>query len=347
MFAHLFEDPDDLSSHGLRIPVWHWRSVAQDDEDVSPPVPPALERAERCVVVPLLDDEFVGAPEWDGFLRNLHGRLRPEDLAIPVALSEGGEYAWPGTEQPVRLHPVPDELRASVLLNQITYRLCRLLEPASDRLPVFVSHAMSDGGDIAKRVSSFLLEGGSVEPFFAPRSISPGDDWRQEIEQHARTSLLLAIRSDAYATREWCQFEVLTAKLSGMPVVVLDALLGREARSFPYLGNTPVIRWQSEPTELALEQLLGILLREALRFRFFERRVSALCKLRGLPVPDDVQPAPPELLTMLGAAASSGGDKQLLVYPDPPLGTAELDVLRQLAPHLTPVTPLNLIANAR
>ncbi len=138
---------------------------------------------------------------------------------------------------------------------------------------------------------------------------------------------------------------MLEAKRAGSPVVVLDALQHAEARGFPYLGNAPSVRWQTGSAE-ALERLLGVVLHEVLRFRHFPTRVSDLSRAYRLPEDPRVLPAPPELLTVLRARATTPEPPWQLVYPDPPLGTDELGLIAELAPELTPVTPTALIAGS-
>jgi hypothetical protein len=341
VFKHLFEDPDDVASHGLRIPVYHWRSAGKPVRDAEPPGEIPLESAERAVVVPLLDDHFLGTLGWDAFLEETSSRMREGDLLIPVQLT----HRRPGAAQAVVLHEEPLELRLPRLLNQLTHRLWRLLAPSDAvTVPAFISYARSDGASIAKQVTAFLAASGSAGAFFAPRDVPRGESWRQELRQQARQSLLVAIRSDAYTGREWCQIEMLEAKRAGMPVVVLDALAAREARGFPYMGNGPALRWREQEPTLVLEELLGLMLREALRFRFFEMRVARLWSLQRMDGRPHVLAAAPELLTML-ERATLAGDSSLLVYPDPPLGPDELDVIRRLDASVELVTPLMVLAS--
>ena len=341
VFKHLFEDPDDVASHGLRIPVYHWRSSGRPVRDADPPWEIPLETAERAVVVPLLDDHFLGTLGWDAFLERTCSRMRQGDRLVPVQLTD----RRPGDEQAIALHAEPDELRLPRLLNQLTHALWRLLDPTDElRVPAFISYARSDGADIAKEVKAFLTTNGSASAFFAPSDVPRGESWRQELRRQARRSLLVAIRSDAYTAREWCQIELLEAKRAGMPVVVLDALATREVRGFPYMGNGPVLRWRAPHSDLLLEELLGLMLREALRFRFFELRVERLWSLQRMGARPHVQPAPPELLTMLERAPVAG-DSSLLVYPDPPLGPDELAVIRRLDARVELVTPLMVLAS--
>ena len=247
--------------------------------------------------------------------------------------------------QAIELNDVAGRLQLVTLLNRVTHRLWELLEPASaTRVPAFISYAQSDGLHLAKRVTAFLAAGGSTEAFFAPRDVPAGDDWRAELRRHAGRGVLLAIRTDAYGGREWCQIEVLEAKRAGMPVVVLDALARRESRGFPYLGNGPVQRWRSRDPALRLEELHGLMLREALRFRYFAIRVERLWSLRRIDARRHVQPTPPELLTLLERTAAADA-APLLVYPDPPLGSDELAVIRRLDERMQPVTPLMILAS--
>jgi len=53
---------------------------------------------------------------------------------------------------------------------------------------------------------------------------------------------------------------VLLAKHFQRPVVVVDAVQEREVRSFPYVGNVPVVRWKGD-----VQEVIDALLREALR----------------------------------------------------------------------------------
>jgi hypothetical protein len=125
--------------------------------------------------------------------------------------------------------------------------------------------------------------------------------------------------------------------------VVLDALQDREDRGFPYLGNGPVLRWREELGDEHMEDLLGLLLREALRFRYFKRRVEHICNLHQRACPE-VSPLPPELVTMLVEDRAAQGPR-LLVYPDPPLATDELAVIKLLGKDVDPITPLMLLAS--
>ena len=95
---------------------------------------------------------------------------------------------------------------------------------------------------------------------------------------------------------EWCRLEVLEAKRQQVPIVVLAAFDRGEPRSFPYIGNVPVVRWHGNES---LPVVVAALLREVLRARYFPRRVEAICRLHGLQPARQVFAYAPELLTAL------------------------------------------------
>jgi hypothetical protein len=239
---------------------------------------------------------------------------------------------------------VEPELHEQVLVNRVTHTLCRLLAPTDDPVLVFVSHAKRDGVEIAEAVRSFLHSGTGVKDFFDAQDLLEGVRWADVIRGAAAHNVLLAIRTDAYATREWCRTEVLEAKRAGSPVIVLDALESLESRGFPYLGNAPSVRWRGDLSRVAMEHVLGVVLHETLRFRHFPARVSDLLAAHGIPATGSVLPVPPELLTALRVRAQAAHAGTRVVYPDPPLGTDELSLVCELAPELEPITPTGLLA---
>lgn len=346
LFAHLFEDPDDLASHGLRIPVRLWRSTSTGGSgDPPPPAVPPLKDSERALVVVLIDAEFAADPGWRSSLDALAAARREADLIVPVAMTASVlDIQSPlFDKQGIRLFAVEDEaLRESYLVNRVTHALCRLVAGTEDPVEVFLSHAKCDGVEIAEMVRTYLHKDSGIGEFFDAQNLLEGTKWADQIRAAAANSVLLAIRTDEYATREWCGIEIIEAKRAGAPVIVLDALHTLEARGFPYLGNAPSVRWRKGSRE-AMEHLLGVVLRETLRFRYFPARVKDLCCAYDLADHDRVLARPPELLTVLRERDRSAATP--LVYPDPPLGTDELALVTEFAPDLRMITPTALIAS--
>ena len=104
------------------------------------------------------------------------------------------------------------------------------------------------------------------------------------------------------------------------------------------MGNVPAVRWTEKS---CLPELVSTLLREVLRSRYFPLRANRICSLQGLPTYETFV-HPPELLTALlyrERVADSDAHEQRYLYPDPPLGTEELDLLKLLDPDNIPLTP--------
>jgi hypothetical protein len=137
---------------------------------------------------------------------------------------------------------------------------------------------------------------------------------------------LLAIRSDRYSESPWCRMEVLWAKRYNRPIVVVDALERHEDRSFPYMSNVPVIRFDIELDAVdaadKLQDVIDFALLEVLRFVYQKRHLENLQSQDYLPKGAVILSRPPEPRDLQQRAG-----KRLLVYPDPPLGVEEADEL--------------------
>lgn len=110
------------------------------------------------------------------------------------------------------------------------------------------------------------------------------------------------------------------------------------------MGNVPVVRWRGAP---ALPMVVSALLGEVLRNRYFPLRVKAIGRHHPLGDPHQVLAYPPELLTVLAYRADlrdKGEQLGRYIYPDPPLGSEELEFLRELDPNVEPITPTLLQA---
>lgn len=345
VFSAMFEDPGELTPLGPRIPVRLWTSSAGEPDPPPPDVPP-LGAAQRNAAAVLLDGEFLRGQGWLALLDRIEEARGQHDVLLVVALSPRAlDVASPALEgNAIRLYDVDADLRQQTFLNRLTHALCRLVADTQDPVRLFLSHAKRDGVEITERVREFLRSGAGVADFFDAQDILEGARWAEVIRGAAAQNVLVAVRTDAYATREWCRTEVLEAKLAGSPVVVIDALETLEPRGFPYLGNAPSVRWREDASRESMEYLLGVVLRETLRFRHFPLRVADLCRAYALPEHDRVLPAPPELLTLLRVRAD--GDARPLVYPDPPMGSDEMALFAELAPKLGLVTPTRLLAGS-
>ncbi len=305
------------------------------------PIPIPFGAARHTVVFVIADDELVGSPSWRDYVEQLPASASSDDLVVPIALTAASNLPPQLAKlQAMRFHGVTgDELEVR-MLNDVMHDLSRRLDPTAAKVSVFLSHAKQDGLEITTSISRYLHEVARLDEFFDARDIPDGSTFADVLTRHAGLEpVLLAVQTDTYASREWCRLEVLEAKRRRVPIVVLSAVSRGEARAFPYMGNVPVVRWHGEASRPVI---VGALLREVLRTRYFPQRAQAICRLHGLSDEHEVFSYPPELLTALvrrAEAAESGTVRNTYLYPDPPLGSEELDLLQQFDPQLNAVTP--------
>ena len=100
---------------------------------------------------------------------------------------------------------------------------------SSGVLKLFISHAKADGVAMAKSLIAVLRQlqeadstGRGFEYFYDAEHIAPGTVWREVLEAQASTSVLIALRTEAYESRYWCRREFLLAESNGMPIVAVD-----------------------------------------------------------------------------------------------------------------------------
>ncbi len=322
---------DDPAVPGLRIPTL----FIPDDGMGSVPEPQLAVEAERVLVVVLADDHLAAQAHrpsgtgrtWADYIVQLRALCdrSPNHRFMPVQLSQ---YAWPVDERLadlsfLRAWSIDDEQeRRSFIVRRILHVLLRRLQPRpafedASPLTIFLSHTKLDLEAEPRVVKSLLAHLTASQPqktWFDSGDIEVGSRFAKEIEGGVRDAALLAVLTDSYSSRSWCRREVLLAKHFQRPVVVVDAIQAREVRSFPYVGNVPVVRWKGDAQEV-----LDLLLREALRQAYAVESLEQR-KQAG----DAVLPAGPELLTLVRREPD-----QVVLYPDPPLGAEELAIIEK------------------
>jgi hypothetical protein len=244
------------------------------------------------------------------------------------------------------VHAASQEPQAELRRRDLAQGLAQWISPQSgERLRVFISHTKRQGspkepvGNLVRQVRD-VLGGARIRAFFDAHDLQPGEDWDLALRQGAGDSALLALRTDLYATREWCQREMLTAKVHGMPVVLLEALTQGEVRGSFLMDHTP--RIPLHPDSQDGSSVVGIrravnLLADAWLHRVLWLRQRELAAEHA-----DLKrywwaPYAPEPCTLaawlpdMKAAASGSRDDLRILHPDPPLGAEERQVLQQIA----------------
>ena len=325
---------------GLRVPT----VFCGFNADQRPPSDMCRTHAERNVVLVLADAEMDADNDWCGFVGDLWEQSTGGgDRFIPFQLTPD---AWPldlrmNEVNFARAYLHEEEKQLPWVIRRTVVELCRYLsnlesvENGDFKAPttLFLSHTKVDHDHTSQattKIIDCLKTDQPLEAWVDSGDIPTGSEFAKAIDQGVRSSSLLAVLTDSYATREWCREEILLAKEHQRPVVVVDALEASEARSFPYLGNVPRIRWDDDP-----QAGIDLLLKETLR----HLHESAVLANQAQPT-DEVFARAPELATLVGRDPAI-----TILYPDPPVGIGERRRLERSGIPFT--TPLERLSSKR
>lgn len=110
-------------------------------------------------------------------------------------------------------------------------------------IKLFLSHTKKDGIGYAYAKSIIRhIATLNIGRFFDIYDIPPGANFENEIEKNIKKSTFIAIMSDNYSTRYWCQRELISAKKNKRPIVIVNCAEKYEDRSFSAITNLPSIR---------------------------------------------------------------------------------------------------------
>ncbi len=224
----------------------------------------------------------------------------------------------------------------AVLCRELSQQIVQLTNgDTGNRLRVFISHTKHSLPGTADPVTGVVAEVRTkigdthLQPYFDQQDVQPGVDWAEELIRSASTSALLAVRTDLYAGREWCQKEFLLAKQNEMPVVTLNAVEKSEERGSFILDHVPVVGYRAGGT--SIEEALNLLVDGALR-----RALWKLClvdlKDHGFDWMPLHAPEPVTLIPWLLENRSEANADGLIriIHPDPPLQPDEESLIRQI-----------------
>jgi len=173
---------------------------------------------------------------------------------------------------------------------------------------------------------------GDLAAFFDATNIPSGLNFDEVLEHYVRVSAVIAVQTDSYASREWCRREIIEAKRSSVPLIVVNCVTDIEERGFPYLGNVPVVRMDPSACN-RIPMVINRLLDEVFKDFLWRCRVQ-LGESHGIKAV--FLPRAPELISLVATRLmpTLQRGKHIVVYPDPPLGAEEESLLTSVAPKL-------------
>jgi hypothetical protein len=340
------------------------RSESTSGSSADPPVPlPVIDPPPYELAVPahtavlvVAGSELAAAVETPGSWRSYveaiadARKANPDSLGLfPVsitklALNKTHLATVVGGQQQVAADGWGEPQFEETLCRDLGQGIAQMVDPAHQRVSVFISHtkrlAVAEGGDASSIVDLVrqVIAGTRLQDFFDAADLQPGEDWAPKLIEEAARGALLAVRTDLYSSRAWCQREVVTAKRHGMPVVILDALTDGEERGSFLMDHVPRVAgrrdpegWQEATVLRSLNQLVDECLKRALW--------RAQCRL-GKDALDvridwwaDHAPEPATFADWLSTEVDRNAKRNepiIVLHPDPPLGPDEKAVLVQI-----------------
>ncbi len=337
-----------------------WRSAADAPRPIPLPgagPPNGVAQAEITAIVPVLGMALARAVEqeagpWRGYVSAIaQARLDHPDRVCVLPLSISPK-ATDQTALGRILHGIqriaerdasaPDEPEAALRCRDVAQAIAQLAGRL--QLTVFISHTKRAGADedgvidLIARVRRIIGET-RLKTFFDANDLQPGQDWDAALRENAKSSALLALRTDLYSSREWCQREVLIAKRAGLPVVMVDALDRGDQRGSFLMDHVPrvVLRRDADGwCDADILRGLNVLVDESLKRALWQRQERLATAQREHNVawwaPHAPEPATfAQFLATLPADQRAPGATPRVLHPDPPLGPEERRVLDEIA----------------
>jgi len=366
LYSVLCRDPTKPLIRSMGIPVYFRnKNVSETNQ----PLEINFTESKYTAIIALVSDEFVNDNNYGKFLDSIFDKCENEKekrRIYPVAISKSAykvstKFSAINFIRGDRSKLVCDKEEIVSINSQIKtpilHELCRLLmnmKKATDEteslatsppIKLFISHSKHDESTLdASKFRDYINSQTQLKTFFDTNDISYGSNFGEEIKKAAKESALVVFQSDSYADREWCRIEVLEAKTAGCPIVIVNAVQNGEKRAFPYLGNYPSIRFKNnfiEIIDLTLEQVLF-----NLYTKIFLDSLTDLYKIKT----DKILSTSPELFNFIQLkkkGLNQGEEYSLVIYPDPPLGSEEMEILNQLDDAFVFITPLTLPSIAK
>ena len=333
-----------------RSEPWHLDSDAPRPLPFQVPLPYQLPHARVTAVVPVLGVRLARAVErdssdWRDYLESIHAAAGAGQELIgvfPVRLQgtiDSGSFGEIGSRQ--ALHEASCR-EPAVLCRELSQVVAQLVgDPFGERLRIFISHTkrhrveeeLDYVDELVGRVRTTIADT-HLRAYFDAADLQPGVDWEQELRSQAASSALLAVRTDLYASREWCQREFLVAKRAGMPIVTLNGVCRAEERGSFLMDHVPSVGYHQADENLrqsSVEEALNLLVDAALTRALWGLQQEMLRQVgfdwTPLHAPEPVTVLP-WLLENRQRATEEG--PLLIVHPDPPLGPEERKALNEL-----------------
>lgn len=334
------------------------RSAGWDGPDSAPrplpfvePLPNGLAPAAVTVVIPVLGTYLARAAEgegpWRDYLQTLVAAAHDHPGAAVFALQVDDGVMPSGSQLAAifgdeQLLTRDGATNPAALCRDLAHSITGFVDGSPGQpLRVFISHTKRNSPeeepdrvqDLVALVRQVIGDT-HLRPFFDAADLLPGVNWEEELISAASTSSLLLVRTDLFASRDWCQREVLAAKRADMPIAALQALRDGEERGSFLMDHVPSVacdRTDVEEQRVAIETALNKLVDEALKRSLWKHQRSRLASYGFDWLPANA-PEPTTIAAWLRTLSKqpTPDDRLFVLHPDPPLGHAEVSAITDI-----------------
>jgi hypothetical protein len=353
LYSILCRDSFKPLIRSMGIPVYFRSTRAAK---TNKPIDIDFRESEYTAIIALIDDKFILDAEFRKYLDQISDDCNKASVkrrVYPIAISKNAHKVSAKFSE-INFIPVneTEDLNAQIK-SPVLHELCRLLMNmkkgtdenestlVSPPIKLFISHSKHDDSkDDAEKLKAFIYSKTQLKAFFDANDIEYGSNFGEEIKKAEKESILVVFQSDSYAEREWCRIEVVEAKKAGCPIVIVNAVQNKEQRAFPYLGNYPSIRFKNEN----LLQIIDLALEQVLFNRYTIKFLDSLTDQYRIRA-NRILSTSPELFNFIQLKRDGLKESEkfgLVIYPDPPLGSEEMEILNQLDDDFIFITPLTL-----
>lgn len=331
---YLTRDIDRPFSRELNIPTFLYSSQKRSH----PPSNSPKKLAKKDVIFLFLSANTLMISSWKEYINSLPERKNYH--LVPVAVEhEGIGHTSEGRLKSlncIRMFEWNEDFKKEYAIFYLSHELYRfglkninLLESGIDSsIRLFLSHAKKGDTGLkhAKAIKKFI-DNSNMQGFFDVNDISSGFKFDEEIEKHIKRSTLIAIESDAYSTRYWCQREILTAKREKRPIILVNSLEEYEDRVFPAASNIPCVHITAEPlNDKDILRILIAALLETIRFEHARKLLTYYRNQKWIDQNAVIFARPPEIQQIVEILKKNKKSNNLVIcYPEPPLYKEETE----------------------
>ncbi|WP_265595554.1 hypothetical protein [Verrucomicrobium sp. BvORR106] len=188
------------------------------------------------------------------------------------------------------------------------------------RPKIFFSHAKKDGVPLAKSVKNWLKGLKGFKSFYDTDDLDLTGDISKQLKSAVAGSIVVALRTEVYDSRYWCQKEVYWAEMYNRPLVTVDARWNvQHGPAVIGLDGSPSVRIPDG----SITRILLAAMKEGLRIGLFDSRVELAAVQNGNRVKYEKISRYPTLASLAGAIERLNKGKTrapgFLVYPNPAL----------------------------